>query len=159
MGIKIHKLGIELLPEQIAGLISDNIHEIIRNTVTQTLIFENIKFTKLDVAVILCSDVEIQKLNKQYLNKDAPTDVLCFPYSTSGEIKSDIFISVEQAYYNIPGNEPEINGRKLYDELQFLIIHGVLHLTGWDDPDDNKRNKMLSRQKQILNRINSNLPV
>ena len=99
--------------------------------------------------------MQIQDLNKQYREKDAPTDVLSFPmYDDLNEASDefmpvalgDIVISLEKAAkqgYEI--------GHSIYHEVAFLCVHSTLHLLGYDhetskaDEDD-----MFRRQKEIM---------
>ncbi|MEW6042131.1 MAG: rRNA maturation RNase YbeY, partial [Elusimicrobiota bacterium] len=84
-----------------------------------------------------------------YLNKNYPTDILTFPYSTGRNINADIFISLDRAL----SQSKEYN-HSFKQEILFLVLHGVLHLTGWDDSDERLRQKMLSRQEELLRKIN-----
>ena len=85
------------------------------------------------IGLLLVDDNEIQKLNNAYLNRNKPTNVLSFAM-TEGEfgninpqILGDIVISVETA-----SRDAVISHIDLMDELEFLIIHGLLHLLGYD---------------------------
>ncbi len=84
-----------------------------------------------EVAVLITSSREIQKLNRVFRKKDKPTDVLSFPSDAPG-VAGDIAISLDVA---------RTNGRKLghgtKKELQVLILHGMLHLAGMDHEADN----------------------
>lgn len=83
-----------------------------------------------DVAVLITGDREIQKLNKEFRKKNKPTDVISFPSGVDG-VAGDIAISAEIA---------QANARKLgHDaaaELKILILHGMLHLAGFDHEVD-----------------------
>lgn len=78
------------------------------------------------INLILINDREIRKLNKQYRKKDKPTDVLAFPMGEEG-ILGDIAISFETAQRNA-----KRFGVPYRRELKRLVIHGVLHLLGYD---------------------------
>jgi probable rRNA maturation factor len=83
-----------------------------------------------DVAVLVTGNREIQKLNKEFRKKNKPTDVISFPSEVNG-VAGDIAISAEIA---------QANARKLgHDaaaELKILILHGMLHLAGFDHEVD-----------------------
>jgi probable rRNA maturation factor len=83
-----------------------------------------------DVAVLVTGNREIQKLNKEFRKKNKPTDVISFPSGVDG-VAGDIAISAEIA---------QANARKLghdaAEELKILILHGMLHLAGFDHEVD-----------------------
>jgi probable rRNA maturation factor len=103
-------------------------------------------------SLVLVSNRQIQKLNKEWMGKNRPTDVLSFPLDLepppSEQIPwevGEIVISVEKA-----DEQAESYGHSFERELAFLFIHGMLHILGFDhlEPDDEK--DMFGRQKRIL---------
>ncbi|WP_094560821.1 rRNA maturation RNase YbeY [Synechococcus sp. 8F6] len=106
----------------------------------------------------LVGDAEIAALNTDWRNKDGPTDVLAFaaqddnldgapPMPMLGELElGDIVISVDTA-----ARQAAEHGHNLEQELLFLASHGLLHLLGWDHPDDASLAAMLARQDQLVN--------
>ncbi len=86
------------------------------------------------VSVLLAGDEEIRRLNREFRHKDKATDVLSFPAAQmngNGELAGDLAISVETA-----AREAERRGHPLETELKVLLLHGVLHLAGWDHEMD-----------------------
>jgi len=75
------------------------------------------------------TDPEIHVLNRQYRGKDKPTDVLSFPLADTLQpsVLGDVVISVETA-----ARQAQRRGHSLQEELQILLIHGILHLLGYD---------------------------
>lgn len=75
------------------------------------------------------TDHEIRSLNRQYRGKDKPTDVLSFPLADELHpfLLGDVVISVETA-----ARQAQRRGHSLREELQILLIHGILHLLGYD---------------------------
>ncbi|MBK8811762.1 MAG: rRNA maturation RNase YbeY [Acidobacteria bacterium] len=104
-------------------------------------IFDSIEETRTRSAVIaLVSDRKMRGLNRDFRGKDATTDVLSFPFEPdefdSGDNLGDIVISVEQA-----ARQATENGLDLESEIKQLILHGVLHLCGYDhETDDGEMN-------------------
>ncbi|MGD9710958.1 MAG: rRNA maturation RNase YbeY [Thermomicrobiales bacterium] len=98
------------------------------------------------VAIILTSDEHLSHLHAEHLGDVSLTDIMTFPYSTSATVVSaDIVISVERAM------EQAVDaGWSLDEEIQFIAIHGMLHLCGWDDHDEASRDLMHRRQHEIL---------
>jgi probable rRNA maturation factor len=124
------------------------------------------------LAVILTNDAEIEPLNVQHMDHEGPTDVLSFPLlppsafpghegkaavSQLGPIEpgfqappgqrahlGDIVISVERAIEQAPDSP--------VDELRQLVVHGVLHICGWDHADSVERDAMRSLERAIMDR-------
>ncbi|MGD0367222.1 MAG: rRNA maturation RNase YbeY [Acidobacteriaceae bacterium] len=102
-----------------------------------------------DVSVLLTSDQHIRGLNREFRRKDRPTDVLSFPpaESTNGHrrLAGDIAISVETA-----ARQAEEFDHPLPTELQILVLHGLLHLGGYDHQTDAGR---MARKEATLRRL------
>ncbi len=100
-----------------------------------------------EVSVVLVDDDELRTLHREFMDIDEPTDVMTFPAGVDEEREAggDIVISVERAAEQGPEH-----GHAPAEEAAFLIVHGVLHLCGWDDHTDADRAAMLERQRVIL---------
>lgn len=107
-----------------------------------------------EVSVLLVDDNTIRKLNRRYRGDDRPTDVLAFsqregPYrEINPNLLGDIVISVERALI-----QSKRFNQSLEKELSLYLIHGLLHLLGYDDTDPADRAKMARRQEEILDRV------
>jgi len=104
----------------------------------------------VNLSVVLTDNRRLQKLNRDYLGIDAPTDVLSFPASesdpeTGTRYIGDILISVP---YATKGAKQA--GNSLEAELQLLVVHGVLHLLGHDHAKPKEKTKMWKAQAEIL---------
>ena len=85
-----------------------------------------------EVNVLIAPNAELRRLNRDFRHRDKPTDVLSFPAARSGkDIAGDIAISATIARANA-----RRLGHTLAKELQVLILHGVLHLAGYDHETD-----------------------
>jgi probable rRNA maturation factor len=100
------------------------------------------------VSLILVNKEEIQKLNMQYRGLDRETDVLSFE---SGEkiYLGEIFICVDKVK-----SQAEEYGHSLEREFAFLLVHGLLHLQGYDHQNPEDEEKMKKKQEEILNSLN-----
>lgn len=94
-----------------------------------------------DISIIYCSDDYLLVINKQYLSHDYYTDVITFNYCEGELISGDIFISVD----TIKANAEEY-GASFDNELCRVMVHGILHLIGYDD--DCESNQLIMRQKE-----------
>ena len=94
-----------------------------------------------EVEVLVAGDRELRALNCRFRGKDRPTDVLAFPAAGNG-LAGDIAISATTARRNA-----RRLGLPLADELKILILHGVLHLAGYDHERD--RGQMARREERL----------
>ena len=83
---------------------------------------------------LIARDGELHRLNRQFLNKDYPTDVLSFPTGARDGMLGELAISVDRAEA-----QASHQGHSLEDEIRILMLHGVLHLTGMDHEGDRGR--------------------
>jgi len=86
-----------------------------------------------DVSVIFCSDNYILDVNKKYLKHNYFTDIITFDYCEGKRLSGDLFISIDSVRENAA-----FYGTQFADELNRVIVHGLLHLVGYDDhsPED-----------------------
>lgn len=112
-----------------------------------------------ELSLRLTDDAEIQTLNAQYRQIDKPTDVLAFAaletdYPEFEDMRSlpvylgDIVISVDTAE-----RQADQQQHSLSQELAWLAAHGLLHLLGWDHPDEESLMRMLSQQEALLQTV------
>jgi rRNA maturation RNase YbeY len=91
-------------------------------------------------------DAEIGRLHDAFMGDASPTDIITFPYDPEdGERGGDIVISVDTAARNAAEHSWSTG-----DELRFLVLHGLLHVLGWDDASDAARDAMLARQHSLM---------
>lgn len=151
-----------MIDVQIAETIADKIEaRIIESNLLQQSAGEALKAVgsppESELTIVISDDTQLQALNLQYLGIDAPTDVLSFPVNEtdpdSGEIYlGDIIISYPRAQA-----QADAGGHSLQDELQLLVVHGVLHLLGYDHTDATEQARMWSIQAEILRRLGSSI--
>ncbi|MBW8004337.1 MAG: rRNA maturation RNase YbeY [candidate division NC10 bacterium] len=103
-----------------------------------------------EVSVLLVGDRAIRRLNQTYLNHDRSTDVLAFPQqkgspSPQPHLLGDVVISVETA-----ARQAKEHGYSLDQELALLLVHGILHLLGYDDTTPAARRRMWAKQARLL---------
>lgn len=103
-----------------------------------------------DLTVVLTDDARLRHFNNEYLGIDAPTDVLAFPASEidpdNGETYlGDILVSVPRAI-----EQAKAAAHPLASEVQLLVVHGVLHLLGYDHADSGAKRRMWKVQADVL---------
>ncbi len=96
------------------------------------------------VSLMFTDNTGIHSLNKIYRKHDAPTDVLSFPSDEAGFL-GDIAISLPRAQ-----TQADEYGHGLQREVAFLIVHGMLHLFGYDHNTETEETAMRARQREIL---------
>lgn len=98
-----------------------------------------------DINYIFCSDEYLHKINLKYLNHDTYTDIITFNYCQDNVIFSDIFISIDRV------KENAITYKKTFiNELHRVIIHGILHLVGYNDKTQNEQDQMTAKEDFYL---------
>lgn len=118
------------------------------------------------VAITLVGEPEIARLNETYLGKRGPTDVLSFPIEDAAPGRppapspngppvtvGDVFIAPSV----VKGNA-ERSGVEYEDELALMVVHGLLHLLGWDHVDDADAEAMERREAQLLEMVGRKRP-
>lgn len=114
---------------------------------------------KSNVSVVVGDDSFLRKLNYQYRGLDSTTDVLSFPAGevdpdTADVYLGDVIISLPQAEV-----QASAEGHPVADELQLLVIHGTLHLLGYDHVTDLDKKKMQAAQDGILKMLGLSLVI
>lgn len=98
-----------------------------------------------EIAYIFCSDEEIIRVNRQYLQHDYYTDIITFDYTEGKRIGGDLFISLDTVRTNAEQFEQPYE-----HELQRVIIHGILHLCGINDKGPGEREIMEAAENRAL---------
>jgi rRNA maturation RNase YbeY len=94
---------------------------------------------------IFCSDEYLHQLNVDYLNHDTLTDVITFPYAEPPSISGDVFISIERVKDNAKQFAVPFS-----NELNRVMVHGVLHLCGYGDKTETEAKLMRKKEDDAL---------
>ncbi|HHV19065.1 MAG TPA: rRNA maturation RNase YbeY [Thermoanaerobacterales bacterium] len=136
--------------------VTQSLEELMTKAVNITLSAQRIS-KNVEVSIALVDDDYIQKLNKKYRGLDAPTDVLSFAMRETvpegndsfeyfeEELLGDVVISLERA--RVQAVE---YGHSFERETGFLVVHGMLHLLGYDHEVDEEKNVMRQKEEEIL---------
>lgn len=99
-----------------------------------------------EINYIFCSDEYLLDINKEHLDHDYFTDIITFDNSEEeGEIEADIFISIDRVKENA-----ENENKSFDDEMRRVLVHGVLHLLGFEDSTVELKNKMHEKEDENL---------
>lgn len=98
-----------------------------------------------EITVRFVGDEESQALNSEYRGKDAPTNVLSFSYATDPLIVGDLVVC-----WPLVQREAQAQGKSVEAHLAHLLVHGALHLQGWDHENDVDAEDMEEREREIM---------
>ena len=111
---------------------------------------ESVKHAEISVALL--DDAGMDALSRAHLNKRGPTDVLAFALYDPGEpVVGDVYVGVDQA-----ARQAAEVGVSLREELVRLVVHGTLHVLGFDHPDDaeaRERSPMYRKQEALVKEV------
>ena len=139
--------------------LTEEYRKLFNDVVAESLSYEEFD-TKSEISISIVDNNEIQEINRQYREIDAPTDVLSFPLLTFEEgeqadvnendeiLLGDIIISIDKAR-----EQAQEYGHGLRRELAFLTAHSMLHLLGYDHIDEQEQKDMFERQERILENL------
>jgi probable rRNA maturation factor len=118
-------------------------------------ILSDLGFRESELSILLVDDDEIQRLNREYLSRDHPTNVLAFAMREgegkhlSPALLGDVVVSAETAQ-----REALQRGVTLEEEIALLLTHGILHLLGYDHEDaPAEAAKMEAKEQEVLTRL------
>ena len=118
---------------------------------------------EVEISLLLCDNAEISMLNKQFRNKNAPTNVLSFPDSDTK--LCDQTTSLEELYlgdlafaYEVISEEAKMTNKKFEDHFTHLLIHGILHLLGYTHSKEIDADKMESLEARLLSKFSITSP-
>jgi rRNA maturation RNase YbeY len=98
-----------------------------------------------DINYVFCNDEFLSDLNIKYLSHKTLTDIITFDYSEGKRIVGDIFISIERVAENAKKFD-----KLFHDELHRVMIHGILHLAGFNDKSDKDKMEMRNQEDKCL---------
>lgn len=141
--------------EKNAGLILEYAVENLKILSESVLRDYDLSAKTISVDILLTDNEEIEELNSSYRGIDKPTDVLAFAlFADNPDLEAvpedeiplgEVIISVETAKIQADNNEID-----LMEEIMFLLAHGILHLLGYDHPDEESLEMLLEIQAEIL---------
>ncbi len=134
--------SINFFHEDVAFDVEEEAH--IKTWIEKIIVAENKSLG--EVNYILCSDKYLHKINQEYLDHDTFTDIITFDLSEEDkEISADIFISTERIIHN--AHSLEVTAK---DEFHRVLIHGILHLIGYNDSTPDEKTIMRKKEEACL---------
>ncbi len=113
-------------------------------------VFKLIKLNISELSIVIIGDARMKSINKKYRHKNKTTDVLAFDYGLQFGGQGEIIICLNQAK-----KQAKELKHSLKKELGMLLLHGILHLAGYNDQTKRDYNKMVIKQGGIWQKIKS----
>lgn len=104
-----------------------------------------------EISVIFCSDDYLLKINREFLQHDFYTDIVTFNYVKKNVVSGDLFISIDRVIDNAKHFKT-----KNKEELMRVIFHGVLHLVGYNDKEEEEKKIMREKENHYLKEVDFN---
>ena len=111
--------------------------------ITSILISE--KKIEGDIVILFCLDEYLLEINKKHLNHDYYTDIITFDYCVEKIVSGDLYISIDRVKENA-----KVFNETFMNELTRVVIHGVLHLCGYNDKTDSDQKIMRNLENKYL---------
>ncbi|HHF08565.1 MAG: rRNA maturation RNase YbeY [Thermotogae bacterium] len=123
--------------------------EKLENLIKNVVVNELGKEPDSELDIMLTNDAEIASLNAKYRKKEGPTDVLSFEYGLDEDVIGDIMVSLETIE-----QQAKSYGNSFEEELSLMLIHGLLHILGYDhEADDEEAKVMFQRQQKYFDKF------
>ncbi len=110
------------------------------------------KYNQVKINLIFCDNDKLNSFKRKYFDDDVLTDIVTFPIKNDNDLEAEIYISIEMAKLNADEFNVSLN-----NELSRLIIHGVLHLIGFDDNTENAKKIMFAKQEEIISNFQKDI--
>lgn len=102
-----------------------------------------------DLNIIFCSDEKLLEINRQFLKHNYYTDIITFDYCSVDILNGELYISIDTVKANATDYKETFT-----NELHRVIIHGVLHLCGFDDHSNKQKHVMRGKENEALKLLN-----
>lgn len=124
------------------------------NAITRAIEYQGVVPGDVDISVVIENDKKLKELNQNFLGIDAVTDVLSFSLNEKDPESERLYLGDVIISFPRAQQQSIQAGHKVMDELDLLVVHGVLHLFGYDHAEPIEKAKMWSAQSAILESIN-----
>jgi probable rRNA maturation factor len=142
---------------QINDAYLNSIHESTLTGAAQAALANQSAPQDADLTIVITGDEEIRELNQQFLDTDTPTDVLSFPATEVDPETGHIYLGDIMISYPRAVAQANQGLHSVEQEVQLLVVHGVLHLMGHDHADGDEKEKMWAAQAIILHGLGNPL--
>ena len=109
------------------------------------LVLKDANYKSISLNIIFCDDEHLSRFKMKYFDEDVLTDVLAFPIQNDTMLEAEIYISYDRALASSEEFHVSLN-----NELVRLIVHGLLHLLGYRDDNEESKKIMFNKQESIV---------
>ena len=148
-------ISIQFAPEIAKLSVTPVIESTLLETAAQTAMEEAGAPADAELTIVISGDAQLRALNQQYLGIDTPTDVLSFPANETDPDSGSVYLGDIILSYPRAQQQAVAGGHPLQDELRLLVVHGVLHLLGYDHAEEGEQARMWAMQAAILRQLGS----
>ncbi len=127
-------------------------HQLIENAALATLHHQKAP-SNGEVSIVITSEEQLGDLNSQFRGIDTPTDVLSFPSELTDPESGAAYLGDVVISYPRAEAQSQAGGHEIAEELQLLIVHGLLHLLGYDHANPKEKDRMWAIQTEILSQL------
>lgn len=138
------------IAEQILPLITDKEVTTLLEQAARQVLLQTHADLDAEIAILITGDEQLCELNQQYLGINAPTDVLSFPAGDPNPETGFLYLGDVVLSYPRALAQATAGGHGVEAELQLLVVHGVLHLLGYDHAEPEQKAAMWAVQAQVL---------
>jgi probable rRNA maturation factor len=147
------KLKVEVqVARQFSSLVDEND---LRKAAVATLKHEGVE--EAELTIVVTDDEQVRELNRTYRGVDKPTDVLSFQSEGSDEFvlapEAESYLGDVVIAYPFTAAQAEAAGRPVEHDLKLMVVHGVLHLLGYDHAEPDEKEIMWGKQDAILEEL------
>jgi rRNA maturation RNase YbeY len=103
-----------------------------------------------DLSFFFLPDKDLREINSEFLEHDYNTDVIAFDYGSEGTVSGEIYMSIETIRRN-----STVYGTRIKEEILRVMVHGTLHLIGYDDSKEAARKEMSAKEDYYLSKMES----
>ena len=111
-----------------------------------SVVLERESSRNLQVSVVFTNDRFMRQINRKFLGHDFVTDVIAFPLKDAMGVDAEVYVNLDQAR-----RQAAEYGIRVREEIQRLLIHGTLHLVGYNDATRSQRAQMSKKEDRLLN--------
>ncbi|TWP24889.1 rRNA maturation RNase YbeY [Apibacter muscae] len=116
----------------------------IRNWLNKAILMEN--HVVGNINYIFCSDEQLLEINIKYLDHDYYTDIITFDYKENNRVSGDLYLSTDRIIDNA-----KLNNISFDEEIIRVLIHGILHIIGYNDKSPNESKLMREKENFYIN--------
>ena len=136
----------------IEGFENEIVYEDIEKYIIDVLTKEYESDREVYVSVLLTGNEEIQRVNRDFIGKDMPTDVISFAYHDNDEADNGLYDSLGDIIISLERVEEQRKdyGHSFKREFYYVLTHGLLHLMGYDHMEEEEKKVMRAKEEEIL---------